>query len=322
MTLCPDDIETASFQGPLFFCSDIGFDLADFFLIALVVQTLFNFIGNSHVQIAAQLNICTATGHVCGNGDGTGHPGLRDNVGFLLVIASVQHVVLYLFLLQMSGEEFRLLDGCCAHQYRLAAPGAVFQFENDRIIFFACRPINLVIFVNARNVEIGWNFQNFKPVNVLKLFRLRQCRPGHAGKFFIKTEIVLEGDRRECLVFRLDGDLFFCFQCLMQAFGIATTFHHATGEFVDDDDFAAFNDVVLVFLKKLVGFQCTVCVVDEGDVLHIVERAFFHDTGSTQQHFKMLIAFFGEIDGPGLLVQVKIFVDQVGNDFVNRDIKV
>ena len=47
---------------------------------------------DAHVDIAAELDVGAAAGHVGGDGDGAGHAGLGDDVGFLLVIAGVQHL--------------------------------------------------------------------------------------------------------------------------------------------------------------------------------------------------------------------------------------
>jgi hypothetical protein len=62
------------------------------------------------------------------------------------------------------------------------------------------------------------------------------CRTGHAGQLVVEAEIVLEGDRGQGLVFRLDAHVLLGFQRLVLAFGVAPARHHAAGELVDDDD--------------------------------------------------------------------------------------
>ena len=47
---------------------------------------------DAHVDIAAELDVGAAAGHVGGDGDGARHAGLGDDVGFLLVVAGVQHL--------------------------------------------------------------------------------------------------------------------------------------------------------------------------------------------------------------------------------------
>ena len=48
---------------------------------------------DAHLEVAAELDVGAAAGHVGGDGDGAGHAGLGDDVGFLLVVAGVQHLV-------------------------------------------------------------------------------------------------------------------------------------------------------------------------------------------------------------------------------------
>ena len=60
------------------------------------------FVAHAHVDIAAELDVGAAAGHVGGDGHGAGDAGLRDDRGFLFVIARVQHVVRDLALLQQA----------------------------------------------------------------------------------------------------------------------------------------------------------------------------------------------------------------------------
>ena len=103
-------------------------------------------------------------------------------------------------------------------------------------------------------------------VNLRELVRFGCGRAGHAGELLIQAEVVLERDRGEPHVFRLDGDPFLGLERLMQALRIAPAGHHATGELVDDDDLVVADDVVLVALEKLVSPSRLVQVVDQGRV--------------------------------------------------------
>ena len=75
------------------------------------------------------------------------------------------------------------------------------------------------------------------------------------ASLLVEAEVVLEGDRGQRLVLRLDLDVLLGFQRLVQAFRVAPARHHAAGELVDDDDLAAFDDVVAVALEQLVGLS-------------------------------------------------------------------
>ena len=97
--------------------------------------------------------------------------------------------------------------------------------------------------------------------------------PVMPASFGIEAEIVLEGDRGERLVLVLDRDAFLRLERLVQPLGIAPAFHHAAGEFVDDDDLVVLDDVVDVAREQLVRAQRLVDVMDQRDVLDVVERA-------------------------------------------------
>ena len=46
---------------------------------------------DAHLDIAAELDVGAAAGHVGGDGDRAGDAGLGDDIGFLLVEAGIQH---------------------------------------------------------------------------------------------------------------------------------------------------------------------------------------------------------------------------------------
>ena len=123
------------------------------------------------------------------------------------------------------------------------------------------------------------NFQNFEIVNVLELVGLGHRRAGHAGKLLVHAEIILERDRGERLVLRLDRLMLLGLERLVQAFRIAPARHHAAGELVDDDDLAVAHDVVLVALEQLVRAQRLIDVVHDRDVLDVVKRVGLEQTG-------------------------------------------
>ena len=126
MALGAEHVEAAGGERLLLLLGDVGLDL-----VALGGDLLgaarcpFGSLGDPvldpHVGIAAELNVGAAAGHVGGDRHGAGHAGLGDDVGLLLVIAGVQHLVRHLVLLQQLGQELRLLDRGGADQDRLAA---------------------------------------------------------------------------------------------------------------------------------------------------------------------------------------------------------
>ena len=255
------------------------------------------FLADAHVGIAAELDVGAAAGHVGGDGDRAGHAGLGDDVGFLLVVAGVEDgehlglggalvagierrerigigevVLLPALLAQHLGELLGLLDRGGADQHRLAARLAVLDQRDDGAVFLRRRAIDLVVVVDADHRHVGRDFQHFEIVDVQELVGLGQRRAGHAGELLVHAEIVLERDRGERLVLRLDRLMLLGLERLVQAFRIAPARHHAAGELVDDDDLAVAHDVVLVALEQLVRAQRLVDVMHDGDVLDVVER--------------------------------------------------
>ena len=85
----------------------------------------------------------------------------------------------------------------------------------------------------------------------------------HPRQFGIHAEIILESDGCQRLVFRLNIDAFFGFDCLVQAIGPATPVHHAPCKFVDDDDLAILDDVINVAFEHHIGFKCLIKMVDD-----------------------------------------------------------
>ena len=280
MAFGAEHVEAAGGQRLLFQPRDLFADLggARILLAFLRIDDIGQFLADAHVGIAAELNVGAAAGHVGRDRDRARHTGLRNNVRLLLVIARVEDgedlglgralvarikrgervgigevVLLPAFLAQHFRKLLGFLDRSRAHKHRLAARFAFLDQRDDSAVFLHAGPIDLVIVVDADHRHVGRNFQHFEIVNVLEFVGLGRRRAGHAGKLLVHPEVVLEGDRGQRLVFRLDRLVLFGFERLMQAFGIAAARHHAAGKFVDDDDFAVAHDVVFVALEQLVG---------------------------------------------------------------------
>ena len=166
------------------------------------------------------------------------------------------------------------------------------------------------------------NFDDVELVDFGEFERLGRGRAGHAGQLAIKAEVILEGDRGQRHVFRLDLDMLLGFERLMQPFRIAAPRHHAAGEFVDDDDLALAHDVILVALEQLVRAQGLIDVVDDGDVLRLVERALGEDAGLAEQFLHMFVAGVGQADRALLLVEVVIFLDELREELVDGVVEI
>jgi len=98
----------------------------------------------------------------------------------------------------------------------------------------------------------------------------------------------------------------------VQALAVSPAGHEAARELVDDEHFAALDDVVHVTLEEGVGLQGLVDVVQQLDIARVIEvlhlQGLFHP-GHT---------FLGEDDGPRLLVdRVVPLAPEPGNDLVD-----
>ena len=139
-------------------------------------------------------------------------------------------------------------------------------------MFFLGRAVDLVIEVRPDARHVGGNLDGVQAIDVGEFGRLGHGGAGHAGQLGIEPKIVLEGDRGEGLGFLLNRSAFLGLQGLVQAVAIAPAFHHAAGEFVDDDDPVVFDDVVGVALEERVRAQGDVGVVELVDVLDVEQR--------------------------------------------------
>jgi hypothetical protein len=321
---------------------DVGLDKLDLLSLLGLVGDACGLVHDPHFKRAAELDVGTAAGHVGRDRDRAGHAGLRDDVGFLFVEARIQHreqlcgfagagrgvellhrvfvaeIDLFVAVLfQVFGEDFGLFDRGGADQHRLQPGIGAFHLGQDRGVFLDLGAIDLVVFVEPRHQHIGRNFHDLELVDVEQFVGFGQRRAGHAGELFVHPEIVLERDRGQRLVFRLNLHVLLGFQRLVQAFRIAPALHHAPGELVDDDHLIVADDVVLVALEQRMRAQRLVDVVDDRDVLDVVERIALELAGVAQQGLDLFHAGFGQRHRALLLVDIVIGLVELGKEGVD-----
>ncbi len=313
--------------------SNVGRNALDLGGLLGLVGNIGGLVLDPHLQRTAELDVGAAAGHVSRDGDGAGHAGFGDDIGFLFVEARVQHReqfrrfararrrielfhrifvaeidLLVSVLLQIFGKNLGLLDRGGADQYRLQPRIGALDLGQDRRVFLALGAINLVVLVEARHLHIGRDFHDFELVDVEQFVGFGSGGAGHARELLVHAEVVLERDRGQRLVFRLHRLMLLGFQRLVQAFRIAPARHHAAGEFVDDDDLAVPDDVILVALEQRVRAQRLIDVVHGRDVLDLVQLLLvaLELAGVAQQRLHLLHAGFGQRRGALLLVDVVI----------------
>ena len=100
VTLGTENEETARIEGFFLRSSDFGFDVRlhgvefEFGRLASFLFTeLFNLFLDTHFEIAAELNVGTATGHIGRDRDCARLTGLCNDMRFTLVVAGIQNLV-------------------------------------------------------------------------------------------------------------------------------------------------------------------------------------------------------------------------------------
>ena len=74
----------------------------------------------------------------------------------------------------------------------------------------------------------------------------------------------------------------------MQTVGPTASFHQTTGEFVNDNDFAVLNDIVLVFDKERMSTERCIQIVKQHDVRRRIKAL----AGRQQTHVTMIFSTF------------------------------
>ena len=248
------------------------------------------------LDIAPQHDVRTPARHVGGNGDHARAPGLCHDLGFTGVLFGIEHLVRQLFLVEQGRQQFGVFDRGGPHQHGLPTLRTILDIRNDRCMLFVRRLIDEVVHVLARHRAVGRNHHRFQPINLLELIGFGIGRAGHARQFAVHAEVVLEGDRGQRLVFRLDRHPFLRFHRLVQTIRPAPAAHQTPGEFIDNDDFTVLHHIVLILVEQGEGAQGRIQVVHQGDVGGVVQAApFDQHPGFRQQLLGALVTAFGEV---------------------------
>ena len=152
---------------------------------------------------------------------------------------------------------------------------------------FSFRAEDHVRVVVANQRAIGRDDHDVEVIDGMELLGLGVGRASHTRQFGVHAEVILEGDRRQRLVFIGDLHFFLGFHGLMQPIAPASARHQAAGELIDDDDFAALHDIIHVFLEQRMRPQGLRDVVENLDIMRIVEVLHM------QQILDVLHPFFG-----------------------------
>jgi hypothetical protein len=104
---------------------------------------------------------------------------------------------------------------------------ARFRFGNHRVELLAAGLEDLVVFIDPDVGRVGGNRQHIELIDIMELGGFGFRGAGHAREFFVKAEVVLDGDGRVGLGFLFDGDVLLGFDRLVEAVGPAAAGHLA-----------------------------------------------------------------------------------------------
>ena len=185
-----------------------------------------------HLEVAPELDVGAAAGHVGGDGHRARQTGVGDDIGLLLMLARVQDRVrnaaqlgligdliggvadllgllglalvlglqlardldLVLIGAQQLRQLFGALDRDRADQDGLARQVAFGDLPGDGLALFRMGPIDFVVIVLALDRPVGRHLQHLHLVDVAELLGLGRGRAGHAGQLLIQAEVVLDRD--------------------------------------------------------------------------------------------------------------------------------
>ena len=133
------------------------------------------------------------------------------------------------------------------------------------------RQVNNIRVIDTLHRHIGGDNHNIKIIDLAEFCFFGLSSTGHTGEQIIHTEIILEGNSGQGLVFTFDFDLFFGLDRLMQAITVAAAEHQAAGELIDDDDLIILDHIVAVAFKNELGFERLIDIVRGFCILRIIE---------------------------------------------------
>ena len=196
------------------------------------------------LHFVRQLDVGTTTGHVGRDGHRAGLSGMRNHLSLTCMLLGVQHLVLDAAQAEHTAQELGGLDVSRTDEHRTALACEFYDFCYDSVIFRLLCLVDEVVLVDAGYRPVGRDHHNIELVDRPELACLSLRSTGHTRKLVVHTEIVLEGDGRECLCSSLDLHVLLRLDSLMESVAPAASFHDTAGLLVDDLDLAVGDDII------------------------------------------------------------------------------
>ena len=280
VTLGTDDVEAAQFLDllvlglRLFLVPGQGVvpgGLVGLFILHRVEPLLAKVQLGEEFWVTPQDDVGTTAGHVGRDRHSSLAAGQGDDRRLGLVVLGVQDLVGNAGPFELLREQLRLGDGCGTDKDRLTSLVALDDVGDDGVELGILGAVDEVLLVLADHRAVRRDRDDAQTVDLLELALLGLGGTRHAGELVVHAEIVLQGDRREGLVLVLDLDMFLGLEGLVQTLVVATPCQGTTGVFVDDEDLAIDDNVVLVAVEELLGLDGVVEVTDERSVCRFVQ---------------------------------------------------
>ena len=117
---------------------------------------------------------------------------------------------------------------------------------HDGLEFFFHGAKDLVLQVFSNHGPMGGNNNGLKAIDLLKLKGLCIGCARHAAKLGVHAKVILKGNGGKGLVFRLNAHPLFGLNGLMKAIGPTPSGHEAACEFINNDNLAVLDHVLLI----------------------------------------------------------------------------
>src|SRR5438445_854409 len=211
----------------------------------------------------AELDVRTTACHVRGDRDSPRLAGLLDDLGLLLVLASVEHLMLDGGLAQSDAQLLRCLHRAGADQHGAAElpKSADVSYDGGEFgVLIRKHPIRPL---PADHRPVGRHANDAELVDSLKFAPVLRRRAAHAGELLVETEVALERDLGGVLGSHGDRHAFLGLDRLVQTVAPMAVRHPPAGEFVDDDNLVLIDQVMLVAVEAVMRVQTALDVLEE-----------------------------------------------------------
>ena len=197
-----------------------------------------------------KLDVGTTAGHIGGDGYYGFLSGLCYDFSLFLVQFGVEHVVWDAALLEHTAEQFGDFDGGGSDKHRAAFVNHLLYLLDYGIVFFFFSLVYAVVHVYTRDRTVSRDGDYVELVDIPELASLCLGRTGHAGKFVVHAEVVLQRDGGESLCGSLHLHAFLGLDGLMQTVAVAAAFHNTSGLLVDDFHLVVVDDVFYILVEQ------------------------------------------------------------------------